>query len=154
MFYLICYKCIHLPCFPHRCTCSLHGTVTCLMLWSPVMAVRGWHPGTATDVCSVWTWTSARLASSVSSHPLLFEHWHDSRSWFRLNPTNHQFILIPTFSLTLGDKGPPSLHIIFAWPAVTEKICLKWPLHFVQLQHHITWDQARGTFWLVGQIRF
>lgn len=31
------------------------------------MVVRGWHPGTATDVCSAWIWTSARLAFSVSS---------------------------------------------------------------------------------------
>lgn len=45
------------------------------------MAARGWHPGTATDVCSVWTWTSARLASSVRHHPPLFEleqeHWNN-----------------------------------------------------------------------------
>ena len=32
------------------------------------MAVRGLLPGTAIDAYSAWTWTSAKPASSVSSH--------------------------------------------------------------------------------------
>lgn len=56
----------------HRCTCSLRAIVTFSMLWYPVTVVRGWHLGTATDVCSVWIWTSARPVSSVSSYTLLY----------------------------------------------------------------------------------
>lgn len=89
--------------FPHRCTCSLHGTVTCSMWWSPVMAVRGWHRGTATDVCSVWTWTSARRASSVSSHPLLLGGWFNC--FYRVfkpldDPINHPSIQFNTHRST------------------------------------------------------
>ncbi len=56
------------------------------------MAVRGWHLGTATDVCSAWIWTSARRASSVSSytHTVTQEYLLAQIVEKQCNCTNHK----------------------------------------------------------------
>lgn len=91
------------------------------MLWSPAMVVREWHPGTATDVCSAWIWTSARHASSVSSYsPLnhLDSHIKEKRNRIRANP-NNMFVF---FNRRCQARGP------WGWPRDGQHgICL-WPL--------------------------
>lgn len=48
-------------------------------MWSsPVMAVKGWHHGIATDASSAWTWTSAKPASLVSSRCLTYSIHHNT----------------------------------------------------------------------------